>query len=459
MQVVISRTLLFHVAPYVFQVGASGGILAALTLKKMVKSVIRRDKANFASRFFWIRLMPRLYSFAPYIVAVDTLRVVQRVARNDRRVITLKPEKPIQRNVLLSYINQPFFLKPGEPIPNSHTNFWESYQIAKTFLELGYQVDVISQNNRRFIPQKNYDFFVSTRHNLERLAPLLNKDCVKILHCDTADILFHDAAETRRVWELQQRKGVSLFPRRFEMPTQPLENADCAVCLGNEFTLNTYRYGRKPVYRLPISTPVLYPWPEGKDFNACRHHFLWFASGGLVHKGLDLVLDAFAEMPDYHLTICGPVQHEKEFEQVYYKELYQTPNIHTVGWVDIASPRFTEITRGCIGLIYPSCSEGQSGAVVTCLHAGLIPVVSYESGVDINDFGLILRSCSIEEIKNDIYQISSLPTPELERMACQAWEYARANHTKERFAEAYRQIILKIIADSAPARMSLACAA
>ena len=162
-------------------------------------------------------------------------------------------------------------------------------------------------------------------------------------------------------------------------------------------------YANKPIYRLPISAPVIYPWPEGKDFEACRRHFLWLGSHGFVHKGLDLVLEAFAAMPEYHLTVCGPTKGEvekefekvlyveKDFEKTFYKELYQTSNIRTVGWVDVASPEFMQIANDCIGLINPSCSEGEGGAVVGCMHAGLIPIVSYESGVDIDAFGFLLR--------------------------------------------------------------------
>jgi glycosyltransferase involved in cell wall biosynthesis len=216
--------------------------------------------------------------------------------------------------------------------------------------------------------------------------------------------------------------------------------------LGNEFTANTFKYANKPIYRIPISQPILYDWPENKDFEACRRNFLWFGSGGLVRKGLDLVLEAFADMPDHNLTICGPIQKETDFEKVYYKELYQTANIRTIGWTDIGSIEFIEITNRCIGLVYPSSSEGQCGGVVTCLHAGLIPIISYESGVDVDDsFGVILKDCSIDTIKNTVQMISGLPAEKLKIMSRKAWEFARANHTRERFSEEYRKVILKII--------------
>ncbi len=367
----------------------------------------------------------------------------------DRRVISLKAQKPSQGNVLLSYIIEPFLLKPGQPVSNVHQNHWESLQMARIWLELGYSVDVISYKNNTFVPQKDYSFFIDVRRNLQRISPLLNKDCVKIFHIDVAHTLFNSYAELGRLLALQQRRGVTLSPRRFEMPNQGIEQADCAVILGNDWTISTFSYANKPIYRLPSSSELLVSWPEDKDFEACRKRFLWFGSHGLVHKGLDLVLETFTEMPEYHLTICGPIKREKDFENAFYKELYQTPNIHTIGWVDLSSPKFIEIMNSCVGAIYASCSEGQSGSVVTCLQGGLIPIISRECGVDVSDdFGVILKNCSIEKIKNSVQRIASIPVQELKQMSRKAWEFARKNHTREKFAQEYRKIVEKFISNS-----------
>lgn len=369
-----------------------------------------------------------------------------RIAR--LRVISLKPDCPCRGNVLISHVLEPFCLQPGQPISNTHTHYWECMQMAKTFLDLGYCVDVISLFNDVFVPKKDYSIFIDVRWNLERLSPLLNQDCVRIMHIDTAHFLFHNAAECQRLLALQQRKGVTLSPRRFHMPTQAIEYADCATVLGNEFTMNTFKYANKPLYRVPISTLEVYPFPEDKDFEACRQHFLWFGSGGMVHKGLDLVLDAFAEMPECHLTVCGPVNQEKDFEKAFYKELYQTPNIHTHGWIDVSSSEFIKIANSCVGLIYPSCSEGGGGCVIACMHAGLIPIVTYEASVDVyDDFGIMLNDPSTVEIKRAIRTISSRSAQELKGMARKAWEFARANHTREKFAEEYRNAVEKIISN------------
>lgn len=361
------------------------------------------------------------------------------------QVVSLKPKQPSKGNVLLSYRIEPFLLKPGQPMPNDHTWYWEVWQIAQTFLTLGYNVDVIQFHNDKFVPQKDYAFFIDIRHRMEALAPKLNKDCIKIFHVDIANMVFRNAAECNRLLELQRRKGITLKPQRFEVPNLGIEYADCAIVLGNDFTTDTFKYANKPMYRIPISSPSVYPYPDKKDFEAVRKRFLWFGGSALVLKGLDLVLDAFAQMPEYHLTVCGPVSNDKEFEQAFYKELYETPNIHTYGWIDVSSPDFIEVTNNCLGLVYPSVSEGQSGAVISCLQASLIPILSYESGVDVHDFGVIFDNLSVDEIKAKVRSISNLLVEDLKLMSRQAWEYARANHTKEKFAQVYRNVVEQII--------------
>jgi hypothetical protein len=373
----------------------------------------------------------------------------------DKRFVSLTPKRASRGNVLLCYENKGFFLKSGERIPNDHTNRWESVQIAQTFLDLGYRVDVISENNDWFVPAKHYSFFVGNRINFDRIADSINRDCVKILHIDTAHWLFNNSGEHQRLLELQRRKGVTLPTRRSLKPNLAIEHADYATILGNEFTISTYAYANKPLYRLPISSATLYPWPEDKNFEACRNHYLWLGGYGLVHKGLDLVLEAFTQMPDHRLTVCGPIHEETDFANAYEKELYRTPNIHTVGWIDLDSPEFLEIRGRCIALIYPSCSEGQCGGVVTCLHAGLIPIISYESGIDVDEGrGLILRGCRIDDIKAAVQRISGLPAQQLEAMARRNVEFAVTNHTRETFAVSYSRAVSEIVICEAKKRQS-----
>ncbi len=363
----------------------------------------------------------------------------------NRAVVSLAPEKSLQGYVLLSHQIRGFLLPPGQPIPMEHHNYWVALQMAKTFLDLGYGVDVIDYHNANFWPQRDYAFFVDPRRNFERLASVLNPDCIKVLHIDTAHMLFHNAAEARRLLELQQRRGVTLKPWRFEVPNLGIEHADYATMNGNRFSISTFRYAGKRIFPVPVAAPVQYPWPEEKDWEKARTNFLWLNSGGLVHKGLDLILEAFADLPEYHLTICGPIKGEKDFERAFFRELYETPNIHLVGWVDVSTTRFMDLAEGSVGILSASCSESRSGSVIGGMHAGLIPIVNYESGVDVDDFGVMLKSCSVEDIKQAVRATAGLPVAELKGMARRAWECARRYHTRERWAEEYRNAIMTIM--------------
>jgi glycosyltransferase involved in cell wall biosynthesis len=384
-----------------------------------------------------------------YLVAREIKRAAQKAIDEHtspaNRVIALAAGTAAHGTALLCYQIEPFLVEPGQPQPQSHSNYWASLEMARTFLDLGYNVDVVSARNKSFVPKKDYSVVVDLRRILQRIAPLLDERCVRIMHLDTAHIVFSNAAGSRRLLALQRRRGVTLTASRFEPPNLGIEHAHCATIHGNEFPMLTFGYARKPIFRLPIVPTVELPWPVGKDFDACRNRFLFLSSQALVHKGLDLVLEAFADMPECHLTVCGPVDSEPDFVEAYRRELYETPNIETIGWVDVAGPRFREITERCIGLILPSCSEGGSVSTVDCMHAGLIPIVTYETAVDVGDFGSVLKGDSVDHVKDAISRIASLPSSELEGRSREAWSHARSVHSRERFSAAYRNTIERIM--------------
>ena len=358
----------------------------------------------------------------------------------------MSPEGQSKGNVLVAYIVEPFLVARKENISRAHTHHIESVAIAETFLKLNYCVDVIDYRNAAFVPEKNYDFFVSARTNFRRVADRLNADCIKIAHLDTAHFLFNNAAAFRRLLDLQRRRNASVSSlKQIEKNWAP-ESCDYISVLGNEFTLDTYRYAGKQMFPLPVPTLITHPSPQDRDFSSIRKNYLWLGSAGLVHKGLDLVLEAFTQMPEYRLTVCGPLDapSEKEFKRIYHKELYETENIQCVGWTDVGSPEFADIAKTCVALIYPSCSEGQSGGVVTCMHAGMIPVISYESGVDVEDFGLILDDCSVDNIQRAVQQLSALPASELASRALATWQYAQTNHSQDEYMRRFEAMIQTI---------------
>ena len=222
------------------------------------------------------------------------------------------PGEPVGR-LLLSYVIDPFFAASEGRIAYAHTQDWESWAMAHTWRELGFTVDVIHWTNSRYLPRRPLDVLIDARHNLERLAPAVGPSCLKLFHAETAHWRVNDEAQRRRLGELEQRRGIRLSRLRLVSENRGIENADAAIVLGNEWTLASYRPFGKPLYRVPISNPLLYPSPEERDFEALRGRFLWFGGIGFVHKGLDLVLDAFAGQAGLWLEVAAPLDREPDF--------------------------------------------------------------------------------------------------------------------------------------------------
>ena len=363
----------------------------------------------------------------------------------ENRLVRLQPARAPRGYLLLSYMLEPFLGESSRPA-FAHSRFWESYDMASAFLEEGFAADVIRYTNRSFVPRQRYDFVIDARRNMERLAPVLDPRCVKIMHLDTSHLLFHSAAELNRLHALYRRRGAALQPRRIESPNHGLDIADCATLLGNETTRATYGPVRKPIYLLPVTPTLLHPEMRQRETDANRRNFVWFNSVGMVHKGLDLVLEAFAAMPDLNLIVCGRVTEEEDFVDAYRRELFETPNIRLVGWLDASSAALREIFDTSIATILTSCSEGQSSAIVTCMHAGLIPIVSRQCGVDVrDDSGIVLENCSVPEIQAAVRRIAQLPTDRLAHMSQAALKFVQTNHTRERFSATYRRIVRELI--------------
>jgi glycosyltransferase involved in cell wall biosynthesis len=370
----------------------------------------------------------------------------RRLARVESRVVTLPSAgEPIGR-ALFSYIIDPLLRgAPAEP-PHSHTHFWESREMARALAGIGFTVDAVHWTNSGFVPRERYDLVVDVRLQLERLASIVGPRTLKILHAETGHWRFYNAAQQRRRDELARRRGIQLAPYKVLEPNRAVECADAMTILGNAATQATYEFAGKPQWSVPISQPFLYPLPEGKDYDAARRRFVWFGSGGLLHKGLDRVLEVFAELPDLELTVLGPIDREPEFERAFRRELYRTPNIRTRGWIDVAGPAFREIARTHGALVYPSCSEGQNGGTVTCMHAGLVPIVSRESGVDVTpETGFVLERSTHEEIRERVLAVATMPPDALEAKSRSAWLWVRRHHTRERFAARYREAMAEIL--------------
>lgn len=374
---------------------------------------------------------------------IDIVYLFRRIMHRLRgRVVHLSPQGTSRGNVLVSYTTLPY-LDQRQIVLDAHTNRWECMQIASTFHKRGYTVDIIDGTDVHFVPTKTYAYFLveSGSSNGDQIIQRLNPECIKIFYGATCHWKFLNEAERLRLNDIERRRGVRLPTVRQLKPTRTWELCDVALMLGNDTTMGTYPPTKKSVTRIGLSTTHIYPSPAEKNFQRAQGHFIWFGGAGLAHKGVDLLLEAFAAMPECTLTLIGKIDPVDPFAQAYRHEMYTLPNIKTVGWLNPSSDHFKEICANTLGLVYPSSSEGCAGSVVLCMHAGLIPIVSRESGTETGDFGITLKEKSVACIQEAVRALLHEHTDKLRERAVHTWEYARVRHTREQFAQTFATFV------------------
>lgn len=380
---------------------------------------------------------------------VKVLQCIKRILKllpKEGGIVRLHPGKGVTPIgcVVISYITWPFEIGINPQRMRGHTNAGEVLTMVETFQGLGFRVEICDWDNTEYSPPQDTIVVIDIHSNLGKWT--LPANCIKVLHATGAHWSFQNTAEENRLAGVRKRRGVELKPRRTSVPTLAVKCVDHVVVLGNEFTVETFRFAGKPITRIPISSAYGFQFPEGRDYGKGRKKFLWIGSYGMVHKGLDLVLEAFAGMPDLELTVCGRPEKEDDFFRLYEKELKQTPNIHFHGWVDMGSPEFNQISLTHASVVYPSCSEGGGGSVIHCMHAGMIPVCTREASVDLDNFGVLIRDGSVSAVQEAVRTVASMSPSEVKQRAQASWEFVRSNHTLEKFRYNYQEFSKLIIA-------------
>lgn len=380
-------------------------------------------------------------------------KLFRRFRRATQYPVTLYPQsRPARGRVLFSYLEYPLLWSEDDERFSGHTNNWESREIARIFTGLGFIVDAISWGDQQFIPVIKYDVLFDIHINQQRLAPLLDRHAVKILHCTGSDPYYQNRAEMERIRALESRRKVLHSPKRLvthpDLARKSMQIADACSLLGNSHTLQTYpEEFRHKIQLVTVSASKL-----GSSIRAApyyvpgRREFLWFFGGGAVHKGLDLLLEVFVRRRDYTLNIVGGVDSEKDFFKTYAQELVKLPNVKYHGYLKPDSKRFGEIVKDVFCFIAPSCSEGISPAVVTCMQIGLYPIISRDTGVSLPaGCGIYLETCSIREIRNAVLGAYQMSCADLVDQIRKTQRYALSKFSRESFREEMETFIVETL--------------
>ena len=356
------------------------------------------------------------------------------------------------RRALVSYLVTPLLARPADREHVAFSNLGIAQYIPRALNELGYEVDIVEWDDPVWQPERAYDLYVGHAGiNFQHIAEALPAEATRIYF--STGIYWREAnlREARRVYELAQRRGVLLNPDRPIRFSEEYANrsADGIICLGNQNAVRSYAgfpvvIGiRNAVF--PLERPPLLD-ERAPDR---RKHFLFFSGSGNLHKGLDLLLEAFAGT-DLHLHVCQEI--DAEFERAFHAELSEYPNIHVHGYTAMRSEAFERIAAQCRWTISATACEGQPGAVLECMAYGLVPILPAEANIDLEDFGLPLPDVSTAGIRRVVAEAANMAPDECARRARRSAAAIRSDYTPDQFDARFKEAVLQITARSRKGR-------
>jgi glycosyltransferase involved in cell wall biosynthesis len=354
------------------------------------------------------------------------------------------PTLPAQK-ALVSYLVTPLLPASKKRDQMVFSNLGIAQYIPRALNELGYEVDVVPWDDMEWLPQQHYDIYVGHGGiNFEHISRSLPKETVQIYFSTGIYWREFNIREARRIYNLALRRGYLLTPDRAIKFSEEFANQTAAgiICLGNQNAIESY--GQFPLV-IGINNAVYnidFTGLADKDFNCGRQHFLFFSGGGNIHKGLDLLLEAFAGT-DLHLHICQTL--DPAFAKIYKDELTRNTNIHIYGTIPMRSTAYEALVTQCNWVISATCAEGQPGATLECMGYGLIPVLSSSDNIDLEDFGIFLPLDNIDEIRKVILHAAKMDTDECEKRAILTAAAIREKYSPEKFNINFKNAVQKIV--------------
>jgi glycosyltransferase involved in cell wall biosynthesis len=362
--------------------------------------------------------------------------------RNANRAI----ERAGQKRALFVFLSEPFIMKPSSPRFHNHQNLKQSLHIAHALGDAGFVVDVVDVNSNRPLPSEQYDLLLNHRSDLVA-DNLLREGGKKVYLATGMNHEIYNRNLLARYSRLNTRRKCNMLPKNLNEDRMSfVREADAVAGFGNAYTAGSW----SSVTHAPVMPFNNYgTFEDGfvvRDWNSANRNFLFYAGRLQIVRGLDLLLEIFPRHPELHLYICSGFKHEEDFCRCYRKELFETSNIHPVGLVSKRERRFFEIVQRCGFVILPSCSDCQPGSVIEGMHAGLIPLVTRETGLDVEEAGVVLKGDSEKEIEEAILNIAAQDKSWLVEGSRKSHELAAEKYSEAVFVARWRNIAQELAA-------------
>ena len=334
---------------------------------------------------------------------------------------------------------------------NQHTNMWETRQFIYILNSLGFLVDMVGTDENDYTPPDEYDLFIgygsgnSGKHFYKYATAL--KKAKKVIYAAGPEPSLSNRLVRERYDNFNERTGLAApYMRTSDVDFEEFAAvANYIFCIGEKggFSYNSYAKHGLPIFSIMPSQNAPKPTQIGNQKDL--RHFLCFAGNGLICKGADVLIEAFKGLPDFFLHICGPK--EDVFYEAYSELFESSTNIQYYGFVDIEGKTYRDLCEKCSFTLLHSAAEGCCTAIVNNMHSGLIPVINYETGIDVGDFGHQI-SCSADKVgavRDAVLEVSSMDKNEFDDRVTKTIN-ASTNYSRQAFIESVHAAIEEVMA-------------
>jgi hypothetical protein len=207
-------------------------------------------------------------------------------------------------------------------------------------------------------------------------------------------------------------------------------------------------------YGAYIEPNMLIP-PEQRQFEIGKNNFIYVGgTGGNIQKGLDVILEAFAETPELNIYIYCKV--EEEILRHYRHELSR-PNIHYIYHYryPLYWNRMRKLMKTVNFTVHAPCNFGIGTAFMGSLGSGMIPV-GYVDYAGPENSAILADSWHVESIKSCIRSASGMSPEWCKRASAEARTFYEENCTVTGFQKHFSELV-RSYTFNAPAPGSEAC--
>jgi hypothetical protein len=343
----------------------------------------------------------------------------------------------------LAFVYLDFSLKKHEFSSITHTSVNESTILLKLFIEQGFCIDVFDVfQDSKLVYEKvkniNYDYIFGFGDIYEMLS-INNPNAVNIMYCTENEPIYSLTEERKRLayYELRngkklpvKRSGVFYKERHFDYPDHIITFADKEPFL---------KYNKR-IYETNPTGLINSTFNINDISKNIHNNFLWFGSSGVIHKGLDVLVEAFDLMPsNNHLYVYGLDPLDKSLLK------FTNSNIHLNGKVNVSSSEFIEVVKKCNYIVLPSCSEAMSTSILTGMLHGLVPIVTKNAGMNkLNENAIYINDFNVDEIYKLLTRENKVNAEIIFRKKIEVYRYAHEHFRSEHFTGNLGAIFSKI---------------